>query len=167
MSISLKCKKRLIGEIKIIKKDPLQFIDICPDDKDILTWYFLVRPPPDCDYAGGYYIGKLLYSPEYPDKPPDYEMLTPSGRYNINDKICLSNSGFHKNEWSCSWTMHATLNGFLSIMLDDTEHGIAHIRASKSERVKMARDSIAYNKKHYPHLVGLFSRFLDKEGNPL
>jgi ubiquitin-conjugating enzyme E2 J2 len=167
MSIPLKCKKRLIGEIKLLKKDPHDYIDICPDDKDMLTWYFLIKAPQNSDYAGGYYIGKLLYPKEYPDKPPDYMMLTPSGRYNINDKICLSNSGFHENEWSKMWTIHATLTGFLSIMLDDTEHGLAHIRASKEERKKMAMESVEYNKTHYPELVKLFSRFLDNDGNPI
>ena len=140
---------------------------MCPDEKDILTWYFLIKAPVDSEYAGGYYIGKLLYTKDYPDKPPDYMMLTPSGRYTIGTKICLSNSGYHSNEWSSMWTMHATLTGFLSIMLSDIEHGLSHIRASKGERERFAKESIEYNKAHYPELVKLFNRFLDKEGNPI
>ncbi len=166
MSISIKCKKRLIGEIRLLKKDPHEFIDVCPDNTDILTWYFLIKAPTDSDYAGGYYIGKLLYTSSYPDKPPDYMMLTPSGRYIPNQKICLSNSTYHSNEWSSMWSMHATLTGFLSIMLDDTERGISHIWGSKEDRKKMAQESIEYNKKHHPELVKLFGRFLDAEGNP-
>jgi ubiquitin-conjugating enzyme E2 J2 len=166
MSISIKCKKRLIGEIRLLKKDPHEFIDVCPDSTDILTWYFLIKGPNDCEYTGGYYIGKLLYSSSYPDKPPDYMMLTPSGRYIINQKICLSNSTYHSNEWSPQWTMHATLTGFLSIMLDDKERGISHIWASEEDRKKMAKESIDYNKKNHPELIKLFGRFLDADGNP-
>ena len=166
MSISIKCKKRLINEIRLLKKDPLEFIDVCPDAADILTWYFIIRGPSDSDYAGGYYIGKLLYSPQYPDKPPDYMMLTPSGRYIINNKICLSNSGYHASEWSSSWTIHATLNGFMSIMLDDKEHGISHISVTKDERKRMAKESIEYNKTHHPQIIKLLTRFLDESGNP-
>lgn len=32
---------------------------------------------------------------EYPFKPPEVYMLTPSGRFEINKKICLSISSFH------------------------------------------------------------------------
>lgn len=167
MSIGKKCMKRLYGDVRLLKKDPHEYIDVSPGETNPLEWHFLIKAPSDSDYAGGYYLGKLLFKPEYPDKPPDYMMLTPSGRYTIGTKICLSNSGFHANEWSSQWTMHAILNGFLSIMMDDTEHGLSHIRASKEERKQFALESIEYNKAHYPDLVKLFTRFLDADGNPI
>jgi ubiquitin-conjugating enzyme E2 J2 len=166
MSISRKCIKRLVGEIKLLKKDPHEFIDVSPDEKNPLIWYFLIKGPDNTDYTGGYYIGKLFYPPTYPDKPPDYMMLTPSGRYTVGTKICLSNSGYHSDEWSSQWNIHATLTGFLSIMTADVEHGLSHIRASKEERKQMALESIEYNKAHHPELVKLFKRFLDSDGNP-
>lgn len=32
---------------------------------------------------------------DYPFKPPEVYMLTPSGRFEVNKKICLSISSFH------------------------------------------------------------------------
>ncbi len=165
--ISPLCKKRLMGDIRILRRDPHQYIDVSPDDKDILVWYFMVKGPDFSDFNGGYYIGKIMYNTEYPFKPPDFMMLTPSGRFNIGTKICLSNSSYHQNEWSPMWTIHATLTGFLSIMLDDKEHGISHIHSSKQERNQFATNAVDYNKKNHKDILKLFSRFVDEDGNPI
>lgn len=160
------CRKRLLGEIKLLNKDPHKYIDVAPDEKDILIWYFLVKGPEFSDFKNGYYIGKILHNPEYPLKPPDFLMLTPNGRFNINAKICLSNSSYHPDEWSAMWNIHAILTGFLSIMLDDKEQGISHIKSSKNDREQYAKDSIAYNKQNHMDIIKRFTRFMDNNGNP-
>ncbi len=71
----------------------------------------LQRGPPDSPFAGGEYHGVLLFPPEYPFKPPGIkartytsarrsdltfmQMLTPSGRFQPDKKICFSMSDFH------------------------------------------------------------------------
>lgn len=166
-TISLICKKRLLGEMKLLKKDPLQYIDVAPDEKDLLTWHFLIKGPDSSEYSGGYFIGKIMHSPEYPLKPPDFMMLTPNGRFDTDKKICLSNSGYHSSEWSAMWNLPSILTGFLSIMLDDKEHGISHIHYGKSEREQFAKNSIEYNKINYLDLVKRFTRFIGSDGNPI
>lgn len=140
----------------MIKKDPIDGIDAVPDEKDLLTWYFLLKGPADSDYVGGWYIGKIMHSPDYPLKPPDFMMLTPNGRFLTDKKICLSNTGYHSNEWSAMWNIKTIILGFLSIMLDDKEHGISHIFASKEERKVLAEMSFAFNQENYKEI---FSRF--------
>ena len=166
-TIGLICKKRLLGDMKLLKKDPHQYIDVSPDENDILTWYFLIKGPEFSDFNNGYFIGKIMHNPEYPLKPPDFMMLTPNGRFDIGKKICLSNTGYHSSEWSAMWNMHTILTGFLSIMLDDKEHGISHIHFSKVEREEYSKKSIEYNKTHHAQLILKFSRFIDKDGNPV
>ena len=166
-AITLICKKRLLGEMKLLKRDPHQYIDVAPDENDLLTWYFLIKGPDFSEYNGGYYIGKIMHNPEYPLKPPDFKMLTPNGRFDIDKKICLSNTGFHSNEWSAMWNINSILTGFLSIMLDDKEHGISHIHYGKHEREEFAKKSIEYNKINYSELVKRFTRFIDADGNPV
>lgn len=51
-------------------------------------------------YEGGYYHGKLKFPPEYPLKPPSILMLTPSGRFKPNTRLCLSMSDFHPETWN-------------------------------------------------------------------
>lgn len=40
-------------------------------------------------------LSELQLPSEYPFKPPEVYMLTPSGRFEVNKKICLSISSFH------------------------------------------------------------------------
>lgn len=160
------CTKRLMGDVKMLMKEPLEYIEAVPDDKDMLTWYFLIKGPEFSDYNGGYYIGKIMHDPDYPFKPPNFMMLTPSGRFIPDNKICLSNSGYHKDEWSAMWNIKTILAGFLSIMLDDVEHGISHIRGTPEGRAEMAKNSIECNRSKYPDIVKRFTRLLDENGDP-
>ena len=161
------CKKRIMGDLKLLKKDPPEFIDVCPDETNLLIWNFLIKGPPDSPYEGGYYIGQIIHSPNYPFSPPDYHMLTPSGRFEVNRKICLTNSGFHTSDWSPMWNIHSLLMGFLSNMLEEGDvHNVAHLNESIPNRKKYAKESIEYNKKYHQKLNTLFTRFLDENGNP-
>jgi len=163
-AVSQITQKRLANELKMLQKDPLELIDTYPDEKDNLVWYFLVKGPDDTDYKGGYYIGKLLHNPEYPIKAPDYMMFTPSGRFEINKKICLTNSGYHSESWSAIWNMRTMLGAFGSIMADDTTSGLSHIKQSPSERQQKAKDSVSYNVKHHKDIFIKFERFVNPDG---
>ena len=107
-----------------------------------------------------------MHNKDYPLNPPDFMMLTPNGRFLTGNKICLTNTGYHSNDWSPMWTINAILTGFLSIMLDDVDNGLAHIRRSSNERQKLAEDSVDFNKQNFPNVIKKFTRFLDDNGNP-
>jgi ubiquitin-protein ligase len=149
MAANIIQQKRLRNESKLLKEQPLSYITAYSDDKNPLIWYFLLVGQKDTEYAGGYYIGEIHHSPKYPAEPPDYYMRTPNGRYEVNKKICLTNSSYHKGDWSSTWNIHSILIAFYSIWLDDIEHGISHIKRSKEERKILADESIIYNKKNY------------------
>ena len=159
-------KKRLAGELRLLQKDPLELIDTYPDDKDTLLWYFLLRGPDFTDYKGGFYIGKVLHNPEYPLKAPDFMMLTPNGRFEIEKKICLTNSGYHSESWSAAWNMKTILLGFLSIMADDSTSGISHIKRIPQERKFYADNSVEYNKQYHNDKWMKFERFVNPDGSP-
>ena len=74
----------------------------------------------DSPYSGGHYHGKLRFTNEYPYKPPAVMMLTPSGRFETNVRICLSISDFHPETWVPAWSLSCVLNGVLSFMLEST-----------------------------------------------
>ena len=61
--------KRLMIEFKEIKKDPNHLYSISPSD-DILNWNFIIIGPPDTLYEGGLFSGKIIFTKEYPNKPP-------------------------------------------------------------------------------------------------
>lgn len=89
-----------------------------PLPSNILEWHYVIRGPEDSLYAGGFYhgnsvsfigkfffrhslciiIGCLLFSKDFPFKPPSIYIYTPNGRFKTNKRLCLSISDFHPGE---------------------------------------------------------------------
>ncbi|XP_006462225.1 hypothetical protein AGABI2DRAFT_71166 [Agaricus bisporus var. bisporus H97] len=111
--------RRLSKEYVTMQREPPPFVWAVPDEKNILTCESIVRGPPDSPYTGGEYHGQLMFPSEYPFKPPGIKMLTPSGRFQPDKKICFSMSDFHPGSWNPAWSVATILTGLLSFMLSD------------------------------------------------
>jgi len=127
-----------------MQKEPPPFVWAAPDEKNILTWNFLIRGPPDSPFAGGEYHGVLLFPPEYPFKPPGIKMLTPSGRFQPAKKICFSMSDFHPGSWNPAWSVATILTGLLSFMLSD-EMTTGSVTSSDTHKRVFAAKSHSWN----------------------
>jgi ubiquitin-conjugating enzyme E2 J2 len=159
MSILQKSITRLQNELKLIHKNPMDNIKVKPNVDDIYTWYFLFDGPTDTPYEGGLYAGKILFPKEYPSKPPDFVMLTPNGRFKVNEKICLSYSSYHPETWSPIWTVPSMLQGLLSFMIEK-EITAGSILTTDEEKQKIAKNSIAYTFSH-PEILPLFCQMVE------
>ena len=160
-------KKRLTNEVKLLIQQPLHYCTAYPDETNPLIWYFLIIGQKGTDYHGGEYIGKIVHSKNYPAEPPDYYMLTPSGRYTVGTKICLTNSSYHKGDWSSTWNILSILIAFYSIWLDDKEHGISHVVDTPENRKKMALQSVEYNITNNKSIYEKFERTHLKDDAPV
>ena len=157
-------KKRLAKEKQILKEEPLHYATAYQNSKNPLLWHCLYYGQTGTPYEGGQYIFNIELSKNYPFDPPDYYMLTPCGRYELDRKICLTNSAFHKDAWTSSWNTNTMMIAFVSVFLDDGEHGLAHIVPSSEadkerldkERRKLAKQSIEYNKTHLGEIYAGF-----------
>jgi len=127
-----------------MQREPPPFVWACPDEKNILTWNFLIRGPPDSPFEGGEFHGVLLFPSEYPFKPPGIKMLTPSGRFAPDKKICFSMSDFHPGSWNPAWSVATILTGLLSFMLSD-EMTTGSINTSDSDKRTYAAQSHWWN----------------------
>ena len=145
--------KRLRKENLTLQSEPVPLAVARPIESNILEWRFLIKGSDD--YEGGYYHGKLIFPPQYPMKPPGIMFFTPSGRFEINKRVCLTISDFHPESWSPLWTVGSILTGIVSFMNSDemTTGGLA---ASSKERKAFALASTAYNAKDhvYTELFG-------------
>ncbi|KAJ3848624.1 UBC-like protein [Lentinula lateritia] len=137
-------QKRLTKEFVAMQKDPPPFIWAVPDEKNILTWNYIIRGPPDSPFAGGEFHGLLLFPAEYPFKPPGIKMLTPSGRFHPDKKICFSMSDFHPGSWNPAWSVATILTGLLSFMLSD-EMTTGSVNSSAAQKRHFALKSHAWN----------------------
>jgi ubiquitin-protein ligase len=147
-------QKRFTNETKLLNKEPLNYITAYQDKTNTLTWYFLIKGQKDTPYYDGEYIGKIVHSPDYPGKPPKYYMLTPSGRFNVDVELCLSNSSYHPETWTSNWNIKSILIAFYSVFIDDKDNGAGFIYPSPdaSERIKLAKESEKYNALHHSEI---------------
>lgn len=68
--------KRIHADVRELAEHPSPRYHAAPLDDDIFEWHFTIRGPPDTDFVGGIYHGRILLSPEYPFKPPHIIFLT-------------------------------------------------------------------------------------------
>ncbi|KAF8210982.1 UBC-like protein [Mycena galopus ATCC 62051] len=136
--------KRLTKEYVTMQKEPPPFVWAAPDEKNILTWNFLIRGPSDSPFAGGEYHGVLQFPAEYPFKPPGIKMLTPSGRFHPDKKICFSMSDFHPGSWNPAWSVATILTGLLSFMLSD-EMTTGSVTSTEAHKRAFAARSHTWN----------------------
>ena len=138
--------KRLQREAKTMETAPPQFIRAKPDEGNILTWHYVLEGPPDTPYHGGYFLGKLQFPADYPFGPPSIFMTTPSGRFKVNTRLCLSISDFHPAEWNPVWNIGTILTGLLSFMVTaDITYG--SMQTSDNDKKKFTLQSHAFNRK--------------------
>lgn len=151
------CVARLKKELKKLKKDPNQYFETVPLTNDIRTWHFVLKGPVDSPYDKGLYHGVLKFPKDYPYKPPSIMLFTPNGRFQINTKICLSNSEFHPESWSPLWNLSNILTGFVSFMTEESK-GIGSFSTSEEHRKLLAKQSLQFNCRN-PQFRKLFPKY--------
>jgi ubiquitin-conjugating enzyme E2 J2 len=150
------CNKRITKEFNELKENPLPNIKISHNPNNILDWYCLIYDLDEDEYRGCEYIFNIKMSSNYPFDPPEFYFLTPNGRFDINKKLCFSNSSYHKESWSPLWTIKTIILGFVSFFLEKTSSGIGHINMSIENKQKFANESIKYNNDKLKEYLDLF-----------
>ena len=150
------CERRLAKEFEDLKQTPLPNIKITHNPNDILDWYCMIYGLDEQGYQDGEYIFNIRMAPNYPFDPPEFYFLTPNGRFDINKKLCFSNSSYHKESWSPLWTIKTIILGFLSFYLEKSSSGIGHLTSGVDEKIKYAKSSNEFNKTKLKKYMDLF-----------
>jgi len=143
--------KRLNKEIQLYQKDNFKFPNLLLKPSDNLSiWYFIVYDLKDTEYEDGIYLGKVILPPKYPFKAPDFQFLTPSGRFEINKRVCTSFTGYHQELYSPSWNIASMCAGLISFMTDSIDKieskGIGGIVSTIEDKKRIAMNSREYIK---------------------
>ncbi|CAB3375405.1 Hypothetical predicted protein [Cloeon dipterum] len=137
-----------------------------PLEDNLFEWHFTVRGPSGTDFEGGLYHGRILLPPEYPMKPPNIILLTPSGRFEVNKKICLSISGHHPETWQPSWSIRTALLALVAFMPTDGQGTIGALDYTPEERQVLAKRSANWSCDQCGHIAGHLASS-DEEAAPL
>ncbi|KAG8927120.1 Ubiquitin-conjugating enzyme E2 6 [Tulasnella sp. 418] len=87
-----------------------------------------------------------MFPPEYPFKPPGIKMLTPSGRFQPDKKICFSMSDYHPGTWNPAWSVATICTGLLSFMMSD-EMTTGSMTSTDADKRVLAQRSHDWNRK--------------------
>lgn len=161
------CIVRLQKELKLILKEPVPYIRAKPNPSDLLEWHYVLEGSAGTPYEGGFYHGKLKFSEDYPFKPPSIYMITSTGRFATNMRICMSMSDYHPETWNPVWSVSSILIGLLSFMMEKAETA-GSIVTSDEEKRRLAKVSLEYNckrpifRKLFPELLELHLSLLGR-----
>lgn len=136
---------RVKNEWKKLQKEPPERWHAAPLRKDKLNeWHFTVMGPHATDYEGGIYHGRLQLPKEYPWKPPAISLLSPTGRFEVNKKICLSISHYHPESWTPTWGIRTVIEALVSYFPAEDKEAKLSIGAENctaEKRRELAKES--------------------------
>ncbi|XP_013616693.1 PREDICTED: ubiquitin-conjugating enzyme E2 32-like [Brassica oleracea var. oleracea] len=133
--------KRILQEVKEMQANPSDDFMSLPLEENIFEWQFAIRGPSETEFEGGIYHGRIQLPSDYPFKPPSFLLLTPSGRFETNTKICLSISNYHPEHWQPSWSVRTALVALIAFMPSNPSGAIGSVDYPKEERRALATKS--------------------------
>uniref|UniRef100_A0A914HFA5 Ubiquitin-conjugating enzyme E2 J2 n=2 Tax=Globodera TaxID=31242 RepID=A0A914HFA5_GLORO len=137
---------RLKKDYQKLIRDPVPYAIAAPLPSNILEWHYVVTGAPETPYEGGYYHGKLIFPQDFPFRPPSIYMITPSGRFQTNTRLCLSISDFHPDTWNPSWSVSTIIMGLISFM-NENSPTLGSLVTSDGEKRALAKRSREFNLK--------------------
>lgn len=160
-----KAIRRLKRDLDHLEKNPNPQLLVRPSGESMLEWHFVFyRLPAETPYGAGCYHGKITFPETYPMAPPALMMLTPNGRLQTNQRLCLSMTDFHPESWNPAWTVESLLVGVISFLVDDRDtRGIGSIAEAPEVRRSLALKSWDFNRKD-AEFRELFPELLEEPG---
>jgi len=135
--------KRLMREAQEMR-NPTELYFCQPVEDNLFEWHFTIRGPISTEFEQGIYHGRIIFPAEYPMKPPSIILLTESGRFKTNEKICLSISGHHAETWTPTWGVRTALLAIIGFMETPGEGALGSLDYGPEERRILAKRSTSY-----------------------
>ena len=157
-------EKRLINEVKLLKKLCCKSFQFYQDDQNKLIFYFMFQGLDDTDLKGGCYIVKFVLAQNYPKSFGHVYILTPNGKFTHSDgasgesgRGALSFTFSDSKFWCPIYTLGIVMESIVQMFYDPEVGGISRIKSSGKEIHQYAADSIRFNAENFPDIWKQFS----------
>eukprot|EP01092_Planopodium_desertum_P015609 TRINITY_DN832_c0_g1_i2.p1 TRINITY_DN832_c0_g1~~TRINITY_DN832_c0_g1_i2.p1 ORF type:complete len:133 (+),score=1.75 TRINITY_DN832_c0_g1_i2:41-400(+) len=112
-----------------LQKEPQEGISAAPTENNILLWHAVIFGPDETPWEGGTFKLQMLFSEEYPNKPPKVTFLSAMFHPNIyaNGNICLD---ILDTNWSPIYDISAILVSIRSLLADPNPKSPANAEAA-------------------------------------
>uniref|UniRef100_A0A7S3LNB0 UBC core domain-containing protein n=1 Tax=Aplanochytrium stocchinoi TaxID=215587 RepID=A0A7S3LNB0_9STRA len=144
--------RRIMADVRELAHNPSDQYAARPLEDNMFDWHFVIRGPKGTDYEGGIYHGRIVLPKDYPFKPPSIMLLTPNGRWEIKQKICLSISSYHPEQWQPAWGIRTILEAIINFMVTPAEGAVGALECSPEVRKRLAKESRKYSHPLMPEL---------------
>lgn len=132
-------KQIVFREVREVRKQPDMCVAIAGND--ISQVHFSVRGPEGTPFSGGIYHGKIVLPANFPYSAPHVQLLTESGRFEVNTNICINGyTAWHQDSWTPAITLAAIIRAVQSLFCETSEHGIGYNFEVKNDTVAKLRE---------------------------
>ena len=138
-------QKRILKEVNRLQKNPTTPFKIRLQEDNIYRVHASFLGPADTPFERGIYHTVIELPPNFPLSPPDIYIMTPSGRFVPNSKICTTFSSFHEETWSPgAWTIESMIIALASHFSDDADGAVGSMNSSDVAKARYAEQSQEY-----------------------
>ena len=128
--MSTPARRRLMRDFKRLQTDSPQGVTAAPNEENVMDWCAVIFGPDQTPWEGGTFKLKLLFTEDYPNKPPKVEFVTKIFHPNVyaNGAICLD---ILQNQWSPIYDIAAILTSIQSLLTDPNPNSPANVEAAR------------------------------------
>ncbi|KAJ1648350.1 hypothetical protein IWQ61_009999 [Dispira simplex] len=134
-------------EWRSLQKESAAMYTASPLEDNMFEWHFTIKGQSGTEFEQGKYHGRILLPTEYPFKPPSIVFLTPNGRFQLHNKICLTMTQYHPEQWQPAWDIRCILLALISYMPSEVSNSVGDLNYSAEQRKQLAKDNILNHKR--------------------
>lgn len=136
--------KRIQKEITEIQAEASELYSTSKLGGDIFTWHFTIAGLKETEFEGGIYHGVIKLDYEYPLKAPKVILTTANGRFQVNQRICLSITPNDPTDWNPGMSIRNVLMSIIGEFSTEDKSLLGYLDYSKEERAKFAKESVNF-----------------------
>ncbi|CAG0921364.1 unnamed protein product [Notodromas monacha] len=147
MDLKFQAALLLQKQLRDLRRNPVEgFSAGLIDDSDIYHWEVVIFGPANTPYDGGLFKAHLIFSKEYPNRPPKMKFVSDMWHPNIrrNGEVCISilhepgddSWGYEaaSERWLPVHTVESILLSVISMLADPNTESPANVEAAKQLR---------------------------------